>query len=343
MDPWLLTKSDLATSVNQVPAQAWVKKGRREQWSVPSALPRLGLTYSDWSWPIWMADAKTPLRNCWRSPAHWDSPGYYQTAGSPTPSKPALVPWGSDFRAATAEDGGCLIDLAHKPGHGVEALNIRPATDGDIFLINLNHWINWRWGVRANPGDLIADQLNVRTSENAWAYNSQGGGRCGGKRRAILTAAEVLSGDIGHAFQVTGFTHWGPGGKFVGPLVTRQEHPTVAPKDYPPGLKSGNNLDVPPAGTHFFLPLTTAEMNEFCNLKGYVGAVRSTVLTILRALEHRGFYHGSDTGTGDPQIVTSGVRNLAEKALWDQAGITSAYVASTLLDGLKWSKLRVMA
>lgn len=339
VDLWPVPAADLPLSTDQRPAAAWRTRGRGAQWANPALPPRLALTYSDWSWPIWTYDGSTPLRRVWRSPAHWDQPGYYPTAGSPTPTAPALMPWGPGWRTATAEDQGVLIDRRKDPRYGVEALNLRPASFVDRFLID---WAQTLAGssLRTTEYDLIADALSVRTPDNTGSYDGRGMGGGHPKRCGILTADEVLSGRILHVLAVAGLTQWGPGAQY-GPMAGRVEHPTAAPKGYPAGLLSGAQpRTVAPAGTRLVLPLTPAEIAAWCARRGHTGARARTATTIVRALGEFGFCHGAETGVGDPQIETSGVRG-EDTDRWRQAGISSALAAGTLLDGLPWERLEV--
>lgn len=333
IEAWTKPVSSLTRRSDQSSAKLWCTKGRYDQWINPSTPSRLALTYSDWSWPVYMSAPNTPTKRVWRSPSHWSQPGYYPTAGSPTEARPTVIPWDIGWKAATAEDGGVLIDFYDGSG-GVEALNIRVASDFDRFLIDWAQFTSGR-SIRTTPGDMIADGLSVRTLTNVGSYNGRGSGRTP-KRMGIVTAAEVASGAIGHALAVTGFTQWGPSGYYVSP-ATRVEHSTK-PAKYPNQM---TNTDVPFAGSRLVLPMTDSAITNWCTKVGHTGIKAETAKTFVRAMRDFGFIHGAETGYGDPQIETTGIRNPSEATKWKALGIDSGYTALTLLDGLPWNLLEV--
>jgi hypothetical protein len=250
-----------------------------------------------------------------------------------------VIPWDPAWLTATAEDAGVLVEVGD--GGGVEALNLRAASWWDRFLIDWRLALSWA-AERTRSGDLVADALSVRTAANTGRYDGRGSGATP-KRVGILTASEVLSGRVGHVVAAAGLTQWGPGAT-IGPLATRVEHPGSSPKGYPAGLSPGAQPHtVVPAGTRLVLPMFPDEIGRWAAQRGYRGALAVSAATVARALGEYGWCHGAETGVGDPQIETTGVRNPAEAARWRQAGITSPAVAATLLDGLPWERVEVRA
>lgn len=346
---WRTPIAELRRCDDQRPAKAWSRRGNQRQWSDPTTPARLLLPWEDWTWPIWLADlGEFPTRrvNVWRSPAHWHMGGYYVT-GAPSKTMPAIVPWGPDYRTATAEDAGSIVNLPD--GTGYELLNMRPASDWDRFLIGLAMdlaekertgnpfaWVDQ--ARKPRPGDFIADSVFHRTPATAFRRRSRGSGDTP-KITGIVEARHVLAGRIEFAAAVAGFTQFGPGAR-VGQLATIVEHPAGAPNGYPASMPSGWQPDlVCPAGTRLALRITDAEIGQWITRRGYTGALARTARCFAVALRDFGFVHGAETGVVWPMIETSGIRNPAEAALWRQAGLSTKAVAVSLLDGLPFDQV----
>lgn len=319
--------AELGRAADQQPADAWRRWGRGAQWSQPTASPRIGLAMAAWSWPTYRADQSSTRVRVWRAPATWDEPARWTTVST----WPALLPWAPGWQPAwQGEDRGCLIDDDHTAVEGWEALNLRPA--GFFDLVQLA----FRTGFQARAGDWIADALARRTRANAGRYVGRGMGDVP-KRVGIVTATEVASGDIGHAVAVTGITQWGPGATFVAP-ATRVEHPTTAPKGYPPALGPGDRRAVP-HGVRLALDLDDAGIAAWVRRRAFTGAKAHTAATFVRALRDWGAIV-SETGVGDPVIETTGL-NGPDAVRWRELGVTEAD-GVTLLDGLPWDRLFVV-
>lgn len=332
---WETPAADLERAADQRPAKAWVRFGRGTQWQRPGTPPRLAVAVDSWgAWPEWRYNRETPRRRVWRCPAHWDQPGWWPT-GMPSDRAPLSIPWGAAWHGSRSEDGGVLITKADDARYGIEALNVRPASWLDRFLID------WRMALsgsslRTQDGDLICDQLAERTPENAGRYRGRGSGDTP-KRTGITFAAEIAAGRIGHVIAATGITPWGPGVTRLGPLATRVEHPSTAPSGWPVGLQPGDQPETcAPAGTRMVLPITDAEIAAWCRHRGHVGALARTATVIVTALRDFGFAHGAESGRGDPTAETSGTRDE-----WARLGINNSSVASSLLDGLPFDRLEV--
>lgn len=321
--------AELGPANDQTPAAAWVRWGRGAQWNDPTARPRIALAHNAWSWPIYSAEQATRRIRVWRSLATWDEAPRWSTLNAT--SWPQTLPWADSWRPAWAgEDGGILIDDDSTGAEGWEALNLRHPW----FLEQLG--LTFRTLGAYRPGDWICDQLHRRTKTNAGTFDGRG---CGAvpKRAGVTTAAEAAT-NIPHALALTGITQWGAGARCVAP-ATRVEHPRTAPKGYPAALGQGDRRALA-HGTRLAIDLTDYEIASWATGRGYRGVLHSTACTLVRALRDFGAIL-VETGVGDPQIETTGIAGPDRQA-WAALGITEAN-AVTLLDGLPWSRLFVVA
>lgn len=320
--------AELGPAADQAPVAAWVRWGRGAQWTDSTARPRLSPTMGAWSWPIYRADQSATRIRVWRSPATWDEPARWATI----PQWPVALPWAPSWQPAwQGEDRGVLIDDDATGAEGWELLGLRQPW----FLEQLAIGVRTLGAYR--PGDWICDQAVRRTKANAGTFLGRGMGAVP-KRVGITTATEVASGDVGHALAMTGITQWGTGARFVAP-ATRVEHPTKAPKGYPPALGPGDTRALA-HGTRLAIDLGDFEISSWATGRGYRGVLHSTACTLVRALRDFGAIL-AETGVGDPQIECTGL-NGPDRLAWTALGLTEANAVS-LLDGLPWDRLYVVA
>lgn len=220
-------------------------------------------------------------------------------------------------------------DRADDPSSGWEVLGLRQPWLLEQFALGLRTWGAYR------PGDWICDAIARRRPDNAGTYDFRGAGRVP-KRCGVVTAGEVASGDVGHSMALTGITQWGPGARFVAP-ATRVEHPTTAPAGYPKGLAPGSTLAVP-HGTRLALDIDDADIARWA--RRHTGPLAETAKTLVRGLRDWGVTV-LETGVGDPQIETTGTVG-PDRQLWAALGVDDR-TAVTLLDGLPWERLYVVA
>lgn len=324
----------LGRAADQAPAREWRRWGNGGQWVQATQRPGLALAVKKWGLPLHLATRTTPTRRVWRSVEHWDQPGYYPTAGSPTKERPAVIPWPAGWTTASGEDRAVLIDYLDDPGRGIEALGLREPFPHEAFLISWATAVDGDPG-QFQPGDMIADALAVRTVANAGptatkGYDLRGSG--GPMRWGAVTADEVASGDVGHCMAATGLTRWGKGAGWVEPLGTRLEW-TSRPTGFP-AASTANDARLAQAGIRFAFVMTDAEIEALAYAHGHKGAAFTTACTLGRAARDWGFYE-ADSGAGKPQIQST-------REGFAQLGVSDANEAS-FLDWLPFDRLFVVA
>lgn len=326
---WHVPAAVLGRAPNQRPAEAFARHGRGAHWTgTPQAPARLAITAGDWSWPIWDARTAQGLTiRVWPNPAVADQPARWTVPGG----LPAVIPWHPTWRTASAEDRGVLIDdSAESPAKGWELLGLRQPW---WFLEQLQLGVR-TWG-RYRPGDWIADMVHRRDGNEGF-YLGRG---CGAvpKRWGIVTATEVAQGRIAHPLAFAGLTQWGRGARHVAP-ATRVEWTASPPAKWLP--EGDDDARVMPHGTRLAFDITDDDIARWVRQRGYKTPLAETATTFARALREWGCVL-VETGTGDPQCETSGLRG-PDAQLWAQLGVTAS-TAVTILDGLPFDRLYVVA
>ena len=308
--------------------------GRYQQWLTPGAPFKLGIAFDSWgAWPEFKTAAATTTVRIWPNPSLEEETARWSTI----PAFPLTIPWNPAWltQLPSGSDRGCLVTYPDGTGYEILALH-RPILFEEFAL-----------GVATEgayqAGDLMCDQITWRKLDNIREYNGRGmGEEC--KITGLLTGTDLLGTDIKHALAVVGFNlETGPSANYADP-ATRVEHPgsTNTFTGYHPNAPDSRLI---PQGTRLYLNMTSTAMNAWATKKwpsSGDATLKKTGLKLARCLKYYGIIIGAESGHGDPLIEATG-RYGTDSATFMKSGLSSAAVCATVLDGLDWTKLRVVA